>query len=237
MSIEPIPLSEREKQTQKILDFAQDMYDDEDYNKYVWAVARSTDGGRTFKVIAGRLPVGMSLTCKPDSEIAPISIAAQTVIEPTLYTITAISASEFLPDHHPVVLLRMQHETAPNESWKAPEGKEDYKLTFDLGEERVVGCVEFWPMQKGKYKIKIGVSAGNPSDFEYVRTLAFENFGPASNFPLDSLVRARYIQLVTNCNDVKQVRILSMSENASQDEKVGLSHEFYTADIASKRRR
>lgn len=236
MAIEPIPLSEREKQTQKILDFAQDMYDDEDYNKYIWAVAKSSDGGKTFKMTAGRLPTGMSLTCKPDNEIAPISMSQHIIIEPMAYEIKAISASEWLPENHPVILLRMQHEEGnPKEAWKAPPGKESYTLTFDLGEERIVGCVEFWPVTKGKYEIRIGVSASGPTDFDHVRVIKIENFGPATNIPLDSLVRARYVQIVTTCNEVKQVRILSMSENASQDDKVGLSHEFYNQDITNKR--
>lgn len=236
MSIEPIPLSEREKQTQKILDFAQDMYDDEDYHKYIWAVAKSSDGGKTFIITAGRLPVGMSLTCKPDAEIAPISMAQSTVIEPTTYTIKAVSASEFLPEHHPVTLLKMQHEAAPSDAWEAPPGQDkEYVLTFDLGEERIIGCIEFWPTQPGKYHAHIGAS-NDPANFAMMDTPKFENFGPATVLPLAHLTKARYVQINTNCNAVKQVRILSMSENATAEEKAQLSREFYEGQTKGRRK-
>lgn len=235
MSIEPIPLSEREKQTQKILDFAQDMYDDEDYAKYVWYVGKSADGGKTWTKTAGRLPVGMDITCKPNNEIAPISMAQSTTIEPTVYTIRAVSASEFLPEHHPINLLRTQHEPAPQEAWEAPAGK-DYVLTFDLGEARVIGAIEFWPKFPGQYHAHIGASSNSPTNFTMMDTPKFDNQGPATNLPLTHLVKARYVQINTNCHAVKQVRILSMSENANAEEKARLSKEFYEEQTKQRRK-
>jgi hypothetical protein len=162
-------------------------------------------------------------------------MAQSTVIEPTTYTIKAVSASEFLPEYHPISLLRTQHEPTPTEAWEATAGKDkEYVLTFDLGEERVIGAIEFWPKFPGQYHAHIGAS-NSPANFAMMDTPKFDNHGPATNLPLTHLTKARYVQISTNCNAVKQVRILSMSENANAEEKAKLSKEFYEQQELSKR--
>jgi hypothetical protein len=233
----PLPESEQEKQYKAILDAAADMFDDEDYRRYVWGFIISDDGGKTFKQVAGYRPPGTEWSIRPSQEIAPVSNVA--IIEPTLYKAVGVLASEWKPDKHPISLLRTQNEENPSEAWEATPNNEQemvYTLTFDLGEERVIGCVEFWPTKKGDYKIEIGTGVTGKDFRCELMQENFTNSGPPNDFLLGRLIRDRYIQIRTNCNAVKRVRILSMSQNATEQEKEQLSKEFYEEQTRAMRK-
>lgn len=225
----PIPESEQEKRIKKVLDKIEDLYDDEDYRKYVWAFVVSTDGGQTFEKVDGHLPIGMKLSMVAESGTGIAPTSAKHIIEPTSYKLAAVSASAWDPEHHPISLLRAPTEGAgsPDIYWGAPDdGNVEHSITIDLGETRIIGAIEISPLRTGKYHFDINTSL-NPADWVIRFRASLENFGPATVLRLPYLVEDRYVQIVTDCRAITQVKILSMSENSTQEEKEMLSKKFY----------
>jgi hypothetical protein len=228
----PIPESEQEKRIKKDIDFLEDMYNDEDYHNYVWVLARSQNQGKTFDIIDGFIPVGKKIACVDEQEIAPL--ASNFVIEPTRYKLAGILADSWKADTgHPVHLLK-----ADDSLWEAPDDNEQkHTITIDLGEERVIGAIQVTPSVSGAYNFEILTSL-NETDFN---SRGHYMVGGSDlkvyDLALPYLVNDRYVQIVTSCKAIKHVQVLSMSENATQEEKANLSKHFYEEKAMMARRR